>query len=170
MSLGMLANVTQWWERDVATQQRGNITYIQHLPLFFMSLSALLMHSRALLSYILQAGGWWAVWGGRSGRGDRRGEGGGLTLVSLSSSSVSSLFWAARPSWSSLTIRMMWFQLNSLIRSNQTWAWWEYGGTVRRKDRWMLWTEDQQLKCDTRVHINDLWLLEATLSVNNLDK
>lgn len=61
-----------------------------------------------------------------------------LTFVSRSSRRVSSLFWAALPSWSSLTIRMMWFQLNSRIRSNQTWAWWEYGGTVRRKDRWML--------------------------------
>lgn len=107
--------------------------------------------------------------GGRLGRGDRRGHG-GLTLVSLSSSSVSSLFWAARPSWSSLTIRMMWFQLNSLIRSNQTWAWWEYGGTVRRKDKWMLCIEDQRLKRETRVHINDLWLLEVTLSGNNLYK
>lgn len=33
----------------------------------------------------------------------------------------------------------MWFQLNSRIRSNHTCAWWEYGGTVRRKDRWILW-------------------------------
>lgn len=64
---------------------------------------------------------------------------GSLTFVSLSSRSVSSLFCAARPSWSSLTIRMMWFQRNSRIMSNHTWAWWEYGGTVRKNDKWMLW-------------------------------
>lgn len=55
----------------------------------------------------------------RAGKGER------LTLVSFSSSSVSSLFCAARPSWSSLTMRMMWFQRNSRIKSNQTLAWCE---------------------------------------------
>lgn len=100
-------------------------------------------------------GGWWAVWG-RFREGWRKGTR-GLTLVSLSSSSVSSLFWAARPSWSSLTIRMMWFQLNSLIRSNHTWAWWEYGGTVRRKDRWMLCAEDPAIK--VRVQGTYQWFM-----------
>lgn len=47
------------------------------------------------------------------------------TLDSRSSSSVSSRFWAARPSWSSLTSRMMWFQLYTRIISNQTLDWWE---------------------------------------------
>lgn len=79
----MLANVTQWWERDVATQQRGNITYIRHLPVFFTSiLSDLLMHSRALLWHILHAGECWAVWGCLE-RADRRGLGGGGTHLGL---------------------------------------------------------------------------------------
>lgn len=47
------------------------------------------------------------------------------TLDSRSSSSVSRRFCAARPSWSSLTSRMMWFQLYTRIISNQTLDWWE---------------------------------------------
>lgn len=38
-------------------------------------------------------------------------QGEGLTLDSRSSSNVSRRFCAARPSWSSLTSRIMWFQL-----------------------------------------------------------
>lgn len=128
-----------WPHNREETSRTHNTSHSSPCPSFPFALTALLAHSRALLSYTLEAGG--SRWcGGRMTRGR------GLTLVSRSSSRVSSLFWAARPSWSSLTMRMMWFQLNSLIRSNHTWAWWEYGGTVRRKDRWMLCTEERQLK------------------------
>lgn len=121
MSLGMLANVyTMVRKRCGHTTERKTVTYIEDLLRFKKAL-----HTH---TFMLTHSG-----GGRPWEQER------LTFVSLSSKRVSSLFWAARPSWSSLTIRMMWFQLNSRIRSNHTCAWWEYGGTVRRKDRWILW-------------------------------